>query len=138
MEIIKSQEVHDLLESYPDKPRKRLVELRSLILEVAKTSGVPRLMETTKWGEPSYVAKKGSTIRMDWKPKSPDKYYLFFICNTDLVNTFRFIFGDELTFEGKRAIVLDLNEKLPEKQIIKCLELALNYHSLKHLPHLGA
>ncbi|WP_421878967.1 DUF1801 domain-containing protein [Marinoscillum sp.] len=138
MEIIESDQVRQVFMEYPDEVRPKLNQLRDIIIETAEEARVPKLIETTKWGEPSYVAKKGSTIRMDWKSKTPDKYYLFFICSTQLVSTFRFIFGDELTFEGDRAIVFDLNEELPVKQIKRCLQLALNYHQVKHLPHLGA
>ncbi|MFK7954336.1 MAG: DUF1801 domain-containing protein, partial [Ekhidna sp.] len=100
--------------------------------------GVSKLVETTKWGEPSYVCKNGSTIRMDWKEKNPEKYGLYFICSTELVSTFKIILGDELDFEGNRAVMLDLCEPIPEKALQKCISLALNYHKIKHLPLLGA
>lgn len=139
MEFIKSNEVDKLLETYPEEIKNRLEELRKLILTTAKeTDGVEKLLETTKWGEPSYVSKTGSTLRMDWKRKTPDKYYLFFICTTELVNTFRLIFGDELQYEGNRAIVLELNEPIPEVALKRCISLALTYHKVKHLPLLGA
>ena len=38
------------------------------------------LEETLKWGEPSYLVKKGSTIRMDWKSKAPNQYAMYFKC----------------------------------------------------------
>lgn len=138
MEFIKSTEVEQLLDSYPIQAKDKLLQLRKLILDTAhETDGLEKLMETTKWGEPSYVTKTGSTIRMDWKEKAPDKFYLFFICSTELVNTFRVIFGDELQFEGNRAIVLNLKEDLPTSALKRCIQLALNYHKLKHLPLLG-
>ncbi|MEM6525740.1 MAG: DUF1801 domain-containing protein [Bacteroidota bacterium] len=138
MEFIKSTEVERLLDSYPIQAKDKLLQLRKLILDTAhETDGLEKLMETTKWGEPSYVTKTGSTIRMDWKEKAPDKFYLFFICSTELVNTFRIIFGDELQFEGNRAIVLNLKEDLPTSALKRCIQLALNYHKLKHLPLLG-
>ncbi|WP_258097382.1 DUF1801 domain-containing protein [Marinoscillum pacificum] len=138
MEIIESQEVYDLLESYPEKPREKLTELRSLIIEVAESLELPKLLETTKWAEPSYVVNKGSTIRMDWKSRTPDKFHLYFICSTELVSTFRFLFNEELEFEGNRAIVLDIDKPLPKPQLKKCIELALTYHKVKNLPFLGA
>ncbi len=47
--------------------------LRHLVLETAsETEGVNKLEETLKWGEPSYLTKNGSTIRMDWKKSKPD------------------------------------------------------------------
>lgn len=137
MKFIKSDQVASLLESYPKQATEKLDSLRQLILDVATELEVAKLVETTKWGEPSYVTKKGSTIRMDWKAKTPDQYYLFFICSTELVSTFRFIFGDELTFEGNRAIVLNLADPMPKEALKRCIGLALAYHEVKHLPMLG-
>jgi len=138
MEFVESEKVVELLCSYPSSARNKLEELRRLILETAQeTEGVNKLLETTKWGEPSYVTKAGSTIRMDWKERTPDKYFLYFICSTELVSTFKLIFGEELTFEGNRAIELDISEPMPTAAIKRCIELALTYHKVKHLPMLG-
>ncbi|MEQ8425478.1 MAG: DUF1801 domain-containing protein [Cyclobacteriaceae bacterium] len=138
MEFVESKEVKRLLESYPPKAGNKLRQLRKLILDTAKqTEGVDKLVETTKWGEPSYLTKKGSTIRMDWKQKTPDKFYMYFICTTELVNTFRLMLGDELQFEGNRAIVLDLKEKIPSSALKRCVTLALTYQKVKNLPMLG-
>lgn len=138
MELLESKKVSKLIESYPPSARKKLKQLRKLILDTAKETGVHKLVETTKWGEPSYLTKSGSTIRMDWKKKTPDKYYLFFICSTKLVETFRYVFGDELQLEGDRAIVLNLKEPIPTAALKRCITLALTYQKVKHLPMLGA
>lgn len=138
MEFIESQKVIELLQSYPTDVRKRLYELRSLIIEAAEEAEeVDKLLETTKWNEPSYVTRSGSTIRMDWKRNNPDCYYLFFICSTELVHTFRWMAGEELRFEKNRAIVFDLGEPLPVQTVKRCISLALRYHKVKHLPMLG-
>jgi len=138
MEFVKSEKVSKLLENYPRTAQAKLNQLRKLIVATAEeTEGVDKLVETTKWGEPSYLTKTGSTIRMDWKAKTPDTYYLYFICSTQLVNTFRIIFGDELEFEGDRAIVLDLKEPMPSIALKRCITLALTYQKVKHLPLLG-
>ena len=138
MEFAESKEVSRIIDRYPALAKRRLKQLRKLVIDTAKeTEGVEKLLETTKWGEPSYLAKTGSTIRMDWKQKTPDKYYLFFICNTELVNTFRFMLGDELQFEGNRAIVLTLKDPLPITALRRCITLALTYKKVKHLPMLG-
>jgi len=138
MEFIESEKVSPLLKSYPPETREKLEQLRQLILDTAKeTEEVNKLVETTKWGEPSYVTKTGSTIRMDWKQKTPDKYYLYFICTSELVNTFQMMVGDELQFEGNRAIALDLKEEIPSDALKRCISLALRYHKVKHLPMLG-
>lgn len=138
MEFISSKQVDMVLEDYPPNAQDKLRQLRQLIIDTAKeTEGVEKLLETTKWNEPSYVTRSGSTVRMDWKPKSPGKYYLYFICSTELVSSFRFLFGGELSFEGNRAIVLDLKEVMPVQSLKKCIQLALTYHKIKHLPMLG-
>lgn len=137
MEIEGSIQVKRIIEKYPVEAQEKLHELRTLIIGSARDEGVSKLLETTKWGEPSYVAKGGSTIRMDWKSKTPDKCYLFFICSTQLVSTFRFIFGEELEFEGDRAIVLNVNEPLPEKELTKCIKTALTYQKVKKQHLLG-
>lgn len=137
MEFVESKTVQDLISSYPKQAEEKLNQLRELIMITAKEDGIDKLVETTKWGEPSYVCKNGSTLRMDWKERNPGKYYLYFICSTELVSTFKFIFGDELQFEGNRAIELDLNEPAPESALKKCISLALNYHKVKHLHLLG-
>ena len=129
--------VKDRFDEYPENARVRLEELRNLVFQVASELELGEVDETLKWGEPSYSVKTGSPLRMDWKLKSPNNYYLFFNCQTKLVDTFRELYGDELVFQGNRAIVLSLSKPLPEMVIKSCLELALTYHQRKNLPLLG-
>ncbi len=60
-------------DSYPNEAKKLLLDIRTVIFDTAEHDGVGRIAETLKWGEPSYLAKNGSAVRIDWKPKSPDK-----------------------------------------------------------------
>ncbi|HDV5391064.1 TPA: DUF1801 domain-containing protein [Vibrio cholerae] len=129
--------VKDRFDEYPENARVRLEELRNLVFQVASELKLGEVDETLKWGEPSYSVKTGSPLRMDWKLKSPNNYYLFFNCQTKLVDTFRELYSDELVFQGNRAIVLTLSKPLPETVIKSCLELALTYHQRKNLPLLG-
>ena len=109
-----------------------------MILETAKeTDGISRLEETLKWGEPSFVTKNGSTLRVDWKEKTPDQYALYFQCTSRLVDTFRLVFNDIFQYEGKRAIVFQLNEKIPKEELKACIKATLTYHKVKHLITLG-
>ncbi|EHP3974448.1 DUF1801 domain-containing protein [Vibrio parahaemolyticus] len=125
-------------EEYPENVRLRLEELRNLVFQIASELELGEIDESLKWGEPSYSVKTGSPLRMDWKLKSPNNYYLFFNCQTKLVDTFRELYGAELEFQGNRAIVLSLSKPLPETAIKSCLELALTYQQRKSLPLLGA
>ena len=138
MEFKESKEAQQIIASYPDHISAKLNALRSLIIETAfEVLDDQDLVETIKWGEPSYVTKKGSTIRMDWKVAKPESYQLYFICTTDLVATFKVVFGDELSFIGNRAICFPLNEPIPKEVTKKCIALAMTYHKVKHLPLLG-
>lgn len=137
--INSNHEVKEKFKNYPPKARKQLKALRKLILETAKEiEDIQELEETLRWGEPSYLVKKGSTIRMDWKSRNPDQYAMYFSCTTRLVPTFQLIFKNQLKFEGKRAIVFDLDETMNEEAVKYCITLALTYHKVKHLPMLGA
>ncbi|MBF4318319.1 DUF1801 domain-containing protein, partial [Vibrio anguillarum] len=112
---------------YPENVRIRLEELRNLVFQIVSELDLGDVDESLKWGEPSYSVKTGSPLRMDWKLKSPNNYYLFFNCQTKLVDTFRELYCEELEFQGNRAIVLSLSKPLPETAIKSCLELALTY-----------
>lgn len=130
--------IQEKLHTYPPLAQQKLLELRTLIIESIESNDLGDVEETLKWNEPSYLVKGGSTIRIDWKPKTPDQYSMFFNCNTKLVDTYRELYADVLSFEGNRAIVLNLNEPLPIDAIRHCIELALRYKSIRHLPLLGA
>ncbi len=135
--INQNPKVKQKFNTYPAAIKTKLMYLRKLILETATECGIEEIEETLKWGEPSYLAKKGSTIRMDWKPKTPDQYAMYFKCTSKLVPTFKELFGDTFTYEKNRAILFDLNEEIPEKELKACIEMALTYHLVKNKPLLG-
>lgn len=105
---IASSAVADLFESYPPQLRSKLKELSGLILDVAATTpDVGALGEMLKWGQPSYLTTEtgsGSTIRIDRVKSATPRYAMYFHCQTDLVETFRELYPDNLKFEGNRAI----------------------------------
>ncbi len=136
-ELIK-RGLQNKFDSYPKDAKAVLLQVRSLILGIAQQQDLGVVEETLKWGEPSYQVKGGSAVRFDWKEETPQQYYLFFNCKTKLVDTFRELYSGELEFQGNRAIVLNLNEPIPIAIVQHCIELSLNYKSIKHLPLLGA
>lgn len=131
-------DVAEHFNTYPPEARDYLRQVRQLIIEVAGEQQLGTVEETLKWGEPSYKVAGGSPVRFDWKAKQPDQCALYFVCTTRLVETFREVYGAELEFEGKRAIVLNPNKPLPEAVLRHCIDMALRYQQLKHLPLLGA
>lgn len=122
-------------EAFPAPLRPKLKTLRALILKTAAaTPGVGPLEETLKWGEPAYLTSQtgsGSTIRIGAPKKHPDRYAIYFNCQTNLVDTFRSLFAAELQFEGNRAILLPANQPVPVEAIAFCISAALTYHRNK-------
>ncbi|SNY94724.1 DUF1801 domain-containing protein [Flagellimonas pacifica] len=138
LQLQSKPEVASVFANYPDMVREQMERLRQLVLEVAQEDPeISELGETLKWGEPSYVTKKGSTLRMDWKAKAPNQYALYFQCTSKLVPTFKLIYGKQFTYEGNRAIIFQLDDELPEAELKNCIRATLNYHKVKHLPNLG-
>ncbi len=131
---IQNPEVAAVFDQYPAKPRRKLLALRNLLLQVARLEDVGEIEETLKWGQPSYLtskSKSGSTVRIGWSEKEPTVFSLYFHCQTNLVSTFREMFPDELEFEGNRRIVFAQDAALPKAAIKVCLAKALTYHRAK-------
>ena len=117
---------------YPPALRKRVLALRTLILDVAaKTPGVGPLDESLKWGEPAFVTaqtKSGSTIRIAWKKSQPQHYAMYFNCQTTLVDSFKTMFPTAFKFEGNRALVFAHDDDVPVAALRICVAMALTYH----------
>ncbi|MFD2564690.1 DUF1801 domain-containing protein [Aquimarina rubra] len=130
--------VKKVYQNYPDHVREKIEHLRNLIIETAnEISGITSLEETLKWGEPSFLAKKGSTIRIHWKEKQPNQYAMYFQCTSKLITTFKVLYKETFQFEGNRAIIFPMRFTIPEKELKTCITAALTYHTVKHLPTLG-
>ena len=129
--------IENKIKTYPEQAKAKFKEIRSLIFKVAKNNRLGKIEETLKWGQPSYLCKSGSTIRLDWQNKAPNSIGIFFNCKTILVETFKEVFGESLSYEGNRIVVVALNKATPQ-ELETCILMALNYHKLKKLPLLGA
>lgn len=113
------------------------MRLRQLIFDTAlSTEGVGELEETLRWGQPSYLtskSKSGSIIRID--RKNDTELSMFFHCQTDLVDRYKELYPNELTYEGNRAITFRIKAALPEKKLQECIAMALTYHLNKKQRH---
>ncbi|WP_395373378.1 DUF1801 domain-containing protein [Marinicella sp. W31] len=139
MPLIDNQEVAQVFAQYPQDIRKRLLFLRQLILDTAANREDEKpVEETLKWGEPSYLVRGGSTVRLGWKSKQPQQYAIYFHCQTTLVETFKELYPDIFCYDGNRAIIFNLDDDVPTEQLMHCILLSLEYHKRKHLPLLGA
>ncbi|MBK8944421.1 MAG: DUF1801 domain-containing protein [Ignavibacteriae bacterium] len=138
LKIITNKSVKEKFGKYPKNIKPKINHLRKLIMDVAKSDeSILEIEETLKWGEPSYLSKHGSTLRIDWKEKNPNQYAMYFKCTSKLVPTFKEVFSDLFKYENSRAILFDLDEAIPEEKLKICISLSLNYHKVKNLPKLG-
>lgn len=134
MKEVVDQAVETVFEKYPAGVRRRLAALRKLIFDVAAhTEGVGRLTETLKWGQPSYLTEEtgsGSTVRID-RLREGDGCAVYFHCQSGLVENFRTLYPKTFRYEGKRAIVFGVGDRLPEAELRHCIALALTHHLRK-------
>lgn len=138
MTLTTDQAFETKIADYPDFVRSKMQFLRELVIKTAKEiPELKNLHETLKWGEPSFVTKHGSTLRMDWKKKTPDQYQMYFKCTSRLVETFKKKYGDFFEYENNRAIIFQLDQKISVSELKQCIKATLNYHKVKHEISLG-
>lgn len=78
MKLKTDPRVNVVFDNYPLAVKIQLFHCRAVILTVtSEIDMVVSLEETLKWGEPSYLTKHGSTLRMDLKKKNPEQYALY-------------------------------------------------------------
>ena len=127
-------DVLSVIEREPPDIREGLMELRRLILETAaETDGSGKVVETLKWGQPSYLTEKpksGTTIRIASDGSELGDIALYVSCNTSLVSEWRGLFPD-LIFGGDRSLHLSLAKPLPLPELRQMIRMALTYHSRK-------
>jgi len=131
----KNSAVEQAFGAYPIAIKNRLLEVREIILDVAgQIDQVGEIEETLKWGEPSYLTSQsgsGTTIRISSVKNSPDKFGIYFNCQTTLIDDFRQLYSQKFEFNGKRALYFKVRQKLPLEPLKHCIALALTYHLRK-------
>ena len=81
--------------------RDTLLAARDLIFDCAGDIAVE---ECLKWGQPSYIAGKGSTLRLGVNKAGKPAIYAH--CQSSIVSDFAAQFGSDFEIEGNRAVVL--------------------------------
>jgi hypothetical protein len=126
-----------ILARYSISAQSKLLQIRELTHRCAGELGAEYcLVESVKWGEPAFRlirparlrARVGTTVRMDWKSATPDSVFVFFHCQTTLVDTFRTCFPNDFQFVGNRALAMPLAQPLPKDALHTCIESALIYY----------
>lgn len=125
-------QTREALSDLPDNLKQYVLSLRQLILETAtENPAIGPLEETLKWGEPAFLTsatKAGTTIRINRHARDDSKYAIYVHCQTDLVERYRQLYDQVLSFDGNRAIVFDVDHDLPEEAVKHCIAMALTYH----------
>ena len=136
MEPFQSPDVKAVFDAYPAELRDKLMVLRQQIFEVAADDpGIGPLEESLKWGQPSYLtpkSKSGTTIRIDKIKNEPGGYGMYVNCQTTLMASYRELYANALTLEGKRCVRFQTDTPPPEDMVKTCIRMALTYHLNKN------
>lgn len=131
MHEITDPDVKAVFDAYVPDLRDHLLRLRALIIEVAAgTPGTGRLVETLKWGQPSYLTEKpksGTTVRIDADTSNGGDFALYVPCSTSLIAAWKERYPD-LSYGGTRSVHFRLGETLPEDELAHCIAMAMTYH----------
>ncbi|WP_084420452.1 DUF1801 domain-containing protein [Henriciella litoralis] len=120
--------VQAVYDAYPTPARDQLLKLRTLVYDTAAgLSETGPITETLKWGEPSYLNKAGTTIRLAWSAKRPDVIGLFVNCQTTLLDEWREHYSGTLDLIGNREVRMAVDAPLPLEPLRHCIAMALTY-----------
>ncbi len=119
--------VQSVFDGYKPDTHKGVLALRELIFETALTlpSAQP-LQEALRWGQPAYLAPKGSTIRLGGHKTA--SFALFVHCQSRLISDFTSAFPDEDRLEGNRAVLFDDPRQIDANRHGWLIARALTYH----------
>ncbi len=116
----------------PAQHKNQLIKLRELIFKSAEAiADISSITECLKWGQPSYIAKPpgiGSTVRLGVEG---EKAAVYFICSTNLLETFKSLYPDTFQYSGNRAILFGPEDVISDKELSHCIAMALTYHKRK-------
>ena len=98
--------VQAVFDAFPQDTRKGVLALRELVFETAGSlpAALP-LKEELRWGQPAYLAPKGSTLRLGGHKAA--SFALFVHCQTRLMGDFTSAFPGEDRIDGNRAILFE-------------------------------
>lgn len=114
----------------PADIRPTLARLRVLIFAVAEAEGAGPVEEALRWGEPAFIAPRGSTIRLGRAKTGAAA--LFVNCRTSLIEDFRPIAPEGSRFEGTRAVLFDPGQHIDEAALSILVARALSWHVKGH------
>ncbi len=119
--------VQAAFETLPQRARAGSLALRELVFETAQSLPTAQPMqEALRWGQPAYLAPKGSTIRLGGHKAAP--FALFVHCQSRLMGDFTSAFPGEDRIDGNRAILFDDPGQIDATRHGWLIARALTYH----------
>ncbi len=114
-------EVKAAFDKLPEGPRADLLAVRKMIL----SAGV-EVEEALRWGQPAYLAKKGTTIRLGLtKAGLPS---VFTHCQSSVMGDVQAVVGGGLNWDGNRGLSWSQGD-LPDEVLRLIIQRALSYHA---------
>ena len=124
-------DITSCLARWPNRAQTAFATLRETVLTAARHAQIGEVIETLKWGQPSWRPAKpgiGSTLRCNWHPATPDRLSLYVHCQTNLLDTMRGLYPASFAYEGNRALHMSLSAPAPRPVVEHCALLTLTYH----------
>lgn len=125
------------IECFPESATALFLQIRRMMHAIAAEHGLGEVVESIKWGQPSFVVKTGTPVRFGWTDSRPSVLSVFVHCNTRLIDTFREMYSDGFEYVGNRELRLPLDQPRLPVQMPCFIACAMTYHKIKHLPNLG-
>ncbi|WP_050604890.1 DUF1801 domain-containing protein [Ruegeria sp. 6PALISEP08] len=120
-------QVAAVFEALPPLTRAGVLGLRELVFDTATSLPAANpLREELRWGQPAYLAPKGSTIRLGAHKSA--RFALFVHCQSRLMGDFTSAFPGEDRIDGNRAILFDDPSQIDVTRHGWLIARALTYH----------
>lgn len=127
MRPYQSDQVANAFAAFPSDASAGLLRLRDLIFDVADDlPNAPAITETLKWGQPAYLAPKGSTLRLGVPKRA--KFAIFVHCQSRLIADFEAVFPKADRIEGNRAVLFNQVDEIDADRHGWLIARALTYH----------
>ncbi|MCP5074991.1 MAG: DUF1801 domain-containing protein [Rhodobacteraceae bacterium] len=127
---IDNPQVQAVFDAFPPRVRTGLLKLRELINEVAESSeDIGPIREELRWGQPSYLTKTGSTLRLGISKQGG--FAVFAHCQTTIISDFERMFPGDFEIEGNRAVQFAEDTQIDTDKLRFLIRHALTY-KLKH------
>ncbi len=128
-----SKQVQDAFDRFSPGARSGSLKLRELIFECAADSeDVGPITEALRWGQPAYLTKTGSTLRLG-VPKTGG-FAIYAHCQTTIINDFAQLFPGDFDIEGNRAVRFSVTTEIDSDKLRFLIKHALTYKLNRSTP----